>query len=131
MNRRDMLGSVDSPTEVPGTPGMRGDAVAAVECRTILMRSSFRNGIGETSRLQEAMEPRTKPIVFWGVWLYFGPTAAIAGTVAYTSLAGIFSGSPDGQEVAGAVAIAVMCGLYLASSCWALWAVTAGCFKRR
>lgn len=87
--------------------------------------------IGEVAGLQIRVEPRTKPIVFWGVWLYFGPTAAIAGTVAYTSLARIFSESPDGQEVAGALAIAVICGLYLASSCWALWAVTAGCFKRR
>ncbi len=77
------------------------------------------------------MESRTKPIVFWGVWLYFGPTAAIAGTVAYTSLARIVSESPEGQEVAGAVAILVMCGLYLISSCWALWSVTSGFFKRR
>ena len=74
--------------------------------------------------------PRTKPIVFLGVWLYFGPTAVGSGVLAFTTLAPILSGSPGGQEVAGAIAIVVMCGLYGVSSCWALWSVTAGCFKR-
>lgn len=79
----------------------------------------------------DPVAPRTKPIVFWGVWLYFGPTAVGAGVLAYTSLAPILSGSPGGQELTGAIAIAVMCGLYGFTSCWALWSVTSGYFRRR
>jgi hypothetical protein len=75
--------------------------------------------------------PRIKPIVFWGVWLYFGPTAVGAGILAYTSLGYPLDGSPERKDVAGTIAILVMCGLYGVSSCWALWSVTAGCFKRR
>jgi Cu/Ag efflux pump CusA len=80
---------------------------------------------------KDAAAPRTKPIVFWGVWLYFGPTAMMAGVVAYTSLAPILSGGPEGQDIVVAIAIVVMCGLYGISSVWALWAVTSGYFKRR
>ena len=75
--------------------------------------------------------PRTKPIVFWGVWLYFGPSALGSGVVAYTSLAQLLSGSPDGQALTGAIAIVVMCGLYGVTSCWVLWSVTSGYLKRR
>ncbi len=93
--------------------------------------SASETGAAKGLASKNPVAPRTKPIVFWGVWLYFGPTAMMAGVLAYTSLAPILSGSPEGQDVASAIAIGVMCGLYGASSCWALWAVTAGCLKRR
>lgn len=88
-------------------------------------------GSGKEPAYKSAMEPRTKPIVFLGVWLYFGPTAAGAGILAYSSLAQVLSGSPDGQEVAGAIGIVVLCALYGVASLWALWSVTAGFLKRR
>ena len=92
--------------------------------------AALETGSAKAPASKDSVAPRTKPIVFWGVWLYFGPTAVGAGLGAYTSLAQMLSGSPGGQEVAGSIAIVVMCGLYGVSSCWALWSVTAGCFKR-
>jgi uncharacterized membrane protein YhaH (DUF805 family) len=87
-------------------------------------------GVAKVPASKDPVAPRTKPIVFWGVWLYFGPTAMMAGVLAYTSLAPILSDRPDGLDVASAIGIVVMCGLYGVSSCWALWAVTAGYLKR-
>lgn len=111
-----------------------GDALRCAECGAPLdgfaSTAALDTGSAERPATKGPVTPRTKPIVFWGVWLYFGPTAVGAGLVAYTSLAQMLSGSPGGQEVAGAIAIVVMCGLYGVSSCWALWSVTAGCFKR-
>ncbi len=86
---------------------------------------------GKGAAYPAPVAPRTKPIVFWGVWLYFGPTAVGAGILAYTSLGYPLDGSPEGKDVAGTIAILVMCGLYGATSCWALWSVTAGYLKRR
>lgn len=88
-------------------------------------------GSAEGPAYNEPVAPRTKPIVFWGVWLYFGPTAVGAGILAYNSLGYPLDGSPEEKDVAGTVAILVMCGLYGATSCWALWSVTAGYLKRR
>jgi hypothetical protein len=45
---------------------------------------------------KDPVAPRTKPIVFWGVWIYFGPTAVGAWILAYTSLVPIFD-PPQGD----------------------------------
>lgn len=114
-----------------------GDASRCAECGVPL--DSFAStapletkmASAEKPASKDPVEPRTKPIVFWGVWLYFGPSAVGAGLVAYGSLSQILSGSPDGQALTGAIAIAFICGLYGFTSCWALWSVTAGYFKKR
>lgn len=61
-------------------------------------------------------DPQLKPIVFYGVWLYFGPTAIIALLLASES-----AGAPDRS---GAVLVILFALFYFALSAWALTSVT-------
>ena len=61
-------------------------------------------------------DPQLKPIVFYGVWLYFGSTATIALLLA--------TGSAKAPDHAGASLIILFALFYFALSAWALTAVT-------
>lgn len=63
-----------------------------------------------------ATNPKIKPIVFWGVWLYFAPTVVVAFWLTIT-----FWESPT------AYIPALLYGLL---SAWALWSVSARYFAK-
>lgn len=61
-------------------------------------------------------DPQLKPIVFFGVWLYFGPTAIVALLLAIDS-----ANVPDRS---GSILVILFALFYLVFSVWALTAVT-------
>lgn len=70
--------------------------------------------------------PRTKPIVFWGVWLYFGPSAIFAIHLVYTYVTSHLEDDPFFEftfETFMALCLPVGYGVL---SIWALWSVTKG-----
>jgi len=83
----------------------------------------------ETEPAQEnarvwAVDPKTKPIIFWGAWLCFAPTAAGALWAIRGGLDPLIRGGADKMFVADGIATFVMALLYAVSSIWALWAVS-------
>ena len=78
-----------------------------------------------------AVHPRTKPIIFWGVWLYFGPTAAGALWLVGSFLREIIVGGAKSVDLAEGIALSAIAGLYGAMSLWALWSVSRRYFGKR
>ena len=69
-----------------------------------------------------ATHPRTKPIVFWGVWLYFGPSA-IGGLWTAGSFANDMRSSSPSEALNGT--LFVLFGVLYTLVCfWVLWTVT-------
>ncbi len=79
-------------------------------------------GAAEPVAYSPAANPRTKPIVFWGVWLYFGPSAIAGLWIAGTYARDFRSSSPG--EVFDAALYALFGLLYTLICVWALWTVT-------
>lgn len=72
----------------------------------------------------DPVSPRTKPVIFYGVWAYFGPTGLFSIWAIYQTLSDLLTG-----EVAGNLETFLpflLSLVYGALSAWALWAVTKG-----
>lgn len=73
----------------------------------------------------DAASPRTKPIIFWGVWLYFGPSAIFAIHLVYQFIRDYLD--DPYFEIDSNLIVALILPLgYGVLSIWALWAVTKG-----
>lgn len=75
--------------------------------------------------------PRTKPIIFWGVWVYFGPSALFAILLVYDFVRGHLQ-----DDLFYELNLDTFMGLFLPVaygilSFWALWSVTKGYFGKR
>ena len=89
---------------------------------------------GET--YSEVNSPRKKPIIFWGVWLYFGPSAF--GALYYAIVTGlnlVVGGAniPDdlkSDALVGSILILLVSLGYGILSFWVLWSVTKGYLRK-
>lgn len=70
----------------------------------------------------DAVSPKTRPIVFWGVWIYFGPSAVFAIYLVYQFFTTDLGSGPTLEDY---VLLALPVG-YGILSLWALWSVTKG-----
>ena len=83
-------------------------------------------GTAQGAAYPHAVNPKVKPIVFWGVWIYFGPSGFGALWWAVDFIREfVISGS--GAEIAApALLVALFCVAYGVLSAWVLWSVTKG-----
>ncbi|BDS07338.1 hypothetical protein NT6N_23780 [Oceaniferula spumae] len=92
-------------------------------------------GTATSSAYSPVSNPRTKPIIFWGAWLYFGPSAIGALWYICGFIYGLFFDSQlstDSPELTGgAILILVLMIMYGALSIWALWSVSKGYFRKQ
>ncbi|MFT6576659.1 MAG: hypothetical protein ACJA16_004868 [Akkermansiaceae bacterium] len=70
-----------------------------------------------------ATSPKVKPIIFWGAWLFFGPSALYAIFLVYLTF--VFDSPLLKFDFDTFVALALPLGYGLMAS-WALWSVTKG-----
>ena len=78
-----------------------------------------------------AANPRTKPIIFWGVWLYFGPSAIGSIWIIWDLWESYNDYGPFFEftlETFMGLALPVAYGIL---SIWALWSVTKGYLGKR
>ncbi len=92
-------------------------------------------GTVRSSAYSPVRNPRTKPIIFWGVWLYFGSSAVgfllVVGTTMYDFFVGKPLSAPGSPEsILGAVLSVLALLMYGALSIWAVWSVTKGYFGK-
>jgi len=93
--------------------------------------SPWEMGTATSAAYPPAANPRTKPIVFWGVWLYFGPSAIVGFWMAvsfFTEFGLVF---PSAGPSVPAILIAGFGLLYGLASVWVLWTVTRGYLGKR
>ena len=79
-------------------------------------------GSAKNTAYHDAADPKVKPIVFWGVWIWFGPTV-------FVSLLQIFVFLTSDYREGGIFALVIPI-LYLFLGGWALRAVTKGYFRK-
>jgi hypothetical protein len=72
----------------------------------------------------------TKPIIFWGVWLYFGPSGIGALWLLGARLVPLIAGEVKIGEHPEVIAMLIAAALYGFASLWVLWSVTARFFKK-
>ena len=70
-------------------------------------------------------DPRIKPVIFWGVWLYFGPSAIGAIWVLINGARDLAQRDPALGFPGDEIAIALITTVYGAISIWAVWSVSA------
>jgi len=74
----------------------------------------------------DATNPRTKPVVFWGVWVYFGPSAVFAIHLVYTFVTSHLDHDPFFEFTFETFMMLFLPVGYGILSVWALWSVTKG-----
>ncbi|MEJ6581020.1 MAG: hypothetical protein QNL33_16075 [Akkermansiaceae bacterium] len=79
-----------------------------------------------TVALSDPANPRTKPIVFWGVWLYFGPSAIFAIHLVYTYVTSHLEDDSFFEFTFDTFMALFLPVGYGILSIWALWSVTKG-----
>lgn len=87
-------------------------------------------GTVEGASYPTPVDPRTKPIIFWGVWLYFGPSALGSLWIIGSTLYPIIRGGVKASNIADCIAMILLVSLYGVASIWALWSVSARYFKK-
>lgn len=92
--------------------------------------SPWEMGTANRAAYQPAANPRTKPIVFWGVWLFFGPSVIGSFVMAYRLIREFVADWGDATSAAPLVMLAIFLGLYGLLGAWALWSVTGGYLRR-
>ena len=97
--------------------------------------SPWEMGSVTSSAYSSVTSPRTKPIIFWGVWLYFGPSAAGAIWYIGSFILSFFGADTpvvgDDPTLMGAsILVLIVMLLYGLLSLWALWSVSKGFFKK-
>jgi len=98
--------------------------------------SPWEMGTATSSAYSAVSNPKTKSIIFWGTWLYFGPSAigAIWYVVGFVVVLVTVERPEHGRggELAGAGILGlVLALLYGALSIWALWSVSKGYFRKQ
>lgn len=100
-----------------------------LECKSPLddfaSSSPWEMGSAENTAYHEAADPAVKPIVFWGVWIWFGPSVIMSAIMICLSFAESDSLTEDGYIIALIIPL-----LYLILGSWALWSVSKGYFKK-
>jgi uncharacterized membrane protein YhaH (DUF805 family) len=76
------------------------------------------------------VDPRTKPVIFWGVWLYFGPSAIGSLWIIGSNVFAIVNAGGGASNIGERIATTLLSALYGILSIWALWSVTARYFKK-
>ena len=76
------------------------------------------------------VDPRTKPVIFWGAWLYFGPSAIGSLWIIGSTLYPVITGEAKARDLVDGLAMMLLATLYGALSIWTLWAVSARYFRR-
>ncbi|WP_178932072.1 hypothetical protein [Oceaniferula marina] len=74
--------------------------------------------------------PRSKPIIFWGAWLYFGPSAIGAFYFIAGFILSWITGESRMENLTESHAVLVLALMYGLLSSWALWSVTKGYLKK-
>ncbi|MBK1792131.1 hypothetical protein [Persicirhabdus sediminis] len=87
--------------------------------------------MGKVTAGRTAANPRTNPIVFWGVWLLFSPTVVIAGYSFVSHLTYAIVGPDDSYTSGGYLLAGLMAGLYFLIGGWALYTVTKRFFSKK
>ena len=77
---------------------------------------------------QAQTDPRLKPIVFWGVWLYFGPTVILAAILAISAIREL--ARKASHDFFGEVVLLLLALTYASLGGWALWSVTKRCLSQ-
>ena len=98
--------------------------------------SPWEMSTAKSSAYSPVSSPKTKPIIFWGVWLYFGPSAIGAlwfiGSAIIMLISGEASTYIDNPDQLGAVVMGLVIALlYGLLSIWAVWSVSKGYFGKR
>jgi len=90
--------------------------------------SPWEMGSAKHTAYQEAADPAVKPIVFWGVWIWFGPSVVIS----FLSIISLLSESDSrGTFVEESLFLLVLPTLYFCLGSWALVSVTKGYLRKR
>ena len=114
-------------------------ASRCAECKSPLddfsASSPWEMGSATSSAYSSPQSPRTKPIIFWGVWLIFGPSAFSTIKFICTSAYALITGdemmvNDDGELLVGLILVMVASLLFGAFSIWVLWSVTKGYFTK-
>ena len=71
---------------------------------------------------QAQTDPKLKPIVFWGVWLYFGPTVIASAFLAISEIRAMARNTS--QDLFEEVLLLLFALTYASLGGWALWSVT-------
>ena len=71
-----------------------------------------------------------KPIIFWGAWLYFGPSAIGSLWIIGSTLYPVITGEAKARDLVDGLAMMLLATLYGALSIWTLWAVSTRYFRR-
>lgn len=88
--------------------------------------SPWEMGTAQPSAYSPAANPRTKPIIFWGVWLYFGPTVIFTISQIYLTMKDRLTREKQFYSLSEEIiAFALPVG-YSILGAWALWSVTKG-----
>jgi hypothetical protein len=69
-------------------------------------------------------DPRIKPVIFWGVWLYFGPSAIGSIWVLINGARDLAQRNPALGFPGDEIATGLITALYGAISIWAVWSVS-------
>ncbi len=92
--------------------------------------SPWEMGTAKNSAYSSLVSPKTKPIIFWGAWLYFGPSAVGAVYFCAVFLRDFLTRKEFGkvydEGTGGHVLLFLFTALYGLLSIWALWSVTKG-----
>lgn len=88
--------------------------------------SPWEMGTATSTAYPEIVSPKTKPIIFWGAWLYFGPSAIGSIYMGYVYLTDYLQRDKDGSFLDGHWLMLLATITYGSLSIWALWAVTKG-----
>ena len=98
--------------------------------------SPWEMGTSTSSAYSPPSNPRTKPIIFWGVWLYFGPSAVgslwyIGSYIIYLISDNTSTYGSHPEIATGGVMILILCLMYGVLSVWALWSVSKGYLRKQ
>lgn len=93
--------------------------------------SPWEMGTATSPAYQKIVSPRTKPIIFWGAWLYFGPSAIGSIYMGYVYLMDYLQRDQYGSLLDGHWIMLLATITYGSLSIWALCSVTKGFFGKK
>jgi len=83
--------------------------------------SPWEIGTAKSAAYQPVANPRTKPIVFWGIWLFFGPSVIGSFVMAFGLFREFVTDWENADVTAPLMIVAVFLVLYGLGGAWALW----------
>lgn len=91
---------------------------------TFAATSPWEMGTMDAPAKEGTVEPRLKPVVFWGVWLIFGPSALGTLWMVVELLIALNEGGAGASLAPGEWAGLMISALLGGISLWVLWSVT-------